>query len=295
MSRVTTVALAALLLAGVGACAGKQIPQHTGYKGKKPTPWTKPKAIELDDELAAKVEGELDYGEYKRAKWYSLTLPGPGSLTLDFEFVPAGDAEMDVAFEVLDKNNRALVRADADAEDVNEQKKQRKLEDLDEGTYLIHVYLEGRLDAADFELKLKFARGEKPWKSDFPQQVAYLSELPTVPPLDDTPEAPRPQPRPPRPGPRPPRPPRPEPVDPSKPQPVIVDITDVQPDTNGSKLVLGGGTSDGLADGMKGSVQGLKRGNTFTLFGCNANRCLAKVKADPGEVREAGGTAIVRP
>ncbi len=175
-TQVISLVFAGLLLVG---CSSQQIPQHTGYKGKKPTPWTKPKVIELDEELAAKVEGEVDYGTYKRAKWFALTLPGPGSLTIDFEVVPNNDAEMDLAFEVLDKNHRVLTRADADAEDVNEQKKQRKLDDLDEGTYLIHVYLQGRLDAADFELKLKFARGEKPWKSDFPQSGAYLAELPT--------------------------------------------------------------------------------------------------------------------
>src|SRR5262245_12446254 len=97
-----------LVLGSTTACSKQQIPQHTGYKGKHPTPWTKPKVIELDDELSAKVEGELDYGEYKRAKWFSLTLPGPGSLTLDLESVPSGDREMDVAMEVLDKNNHAL-------------------------------------------------------------------------------------------------------------------------------------------------------------------------------------------
>ncbi|MBK9032972.1 MAG: hypothetical protein IPL61_17155 [Myxococcales bacterium] len=59
---------------------------------------------------------------------------------------------MDVAFEVFDPNNKVLVRADADADDVNERKKQRKLEDLDEGTHLIHVYLQGRLDTADFRI-----------------------------------------------------------------------------------------------------------------------------------------------
>jgi hypothetical protein len=184
--RGTLVVLALALAVG---CGGKQVPQHTGYKGKKPTPWTKAKPIELDEEYKAKVSGELDYGEFKRAKWYSLTLPGPGSVDFNFEFVPGTDEDMDVAFEVLDPNNKVLVRADAESEDVNEQKKQRKLEDLPEGRYLIHVYLQGRLDTADFDLKLQFARGTAVWKSDFPNQVPYPDELPAVPPFDDTPSS----------------------------------------------------------------------------------------------------------
>jgi hypothetical protein len=283
----------ACLVAGLVGCSKQQIPQHSGYKGKKPTPWTKAKVIELDDEFAAKVEGELDYGAYKRAKWFSLTLPGPGTVVLDLESVPAGDAEMDIAFEVIDKNGHALARADADAEDVNEQKKQRKLPDLDEGTYLIHVYLQGRLDAADFELKLKFTRGEKPWKTDVPTPVSFLVELPTVPPVDDTPAAPvkvvkttkRPR--------KIPTTTTPTAVPTGK-QPVLADITDVQPTDNGSKIVIGGGTSDGLDNGMRGSVTGLKSGGSFTLTGCNANRCFGAVKASVDDVRSSG-TVIVRP
>ena len=280
-----------VIVVGLAACAGKQIPQHTGYKGKKPTPWTKAKAIELDEEFFAKVEGELDYGEYKRAKWFSLTLPGPGTLVVDLEAVPSGDQEMDVALEILDPNFHVVARADADADDVNEQKKQRKLEKLPEGTYLVHVYLQGRLDAADFELKLKFSRGEEVWQSDFPQQVTYMNELPAVPPFDDTPVKVVVTPKP-RPGqPRPPKPPPPPPT--GGPQPVLADITDVQPDANGSKIVIGGGTSDGLENGMRGSVVGVKGGG-FSLSGCNANRCLATVKVAVDDVR-GSGSVIVRP
>jgi len=289
MLRTSLLALA--LIVGTVGCAGRQVPQHSGYKGKKPTPWTKPKVIELDDELTAKVESDLDYGQFKRAKWFALTLPGPGELTLDLETVPAGDADLDVAMEVLDPNYHVIVRADEESEDVNEQKKQRVLPDLPEGTYLIHVYLQGRLDSADFELKLKFARGTLAWKSDFPNQVAYVDELAVVPPLDDTPAV-RPPPGKPRPpGPRPPKPPPDAP--PSGKQAMFADITDVQPEGDGSKLVIGGGTSDGLGDGMKGSVSGIKNGS-FTLKGCNANRCFASVKAAPDDVRSANGV-VVRP
>lgn len=286
------LALACAGVVGLVGCAGKQVPQHTGYKGKKPTPWTKAKAIEWDDEFQAKVEGELDYGEYKRARWFTVTLPGPGTVQFDLESVPAGEAEIDVALEVLDPNNKVIARADMDAEDVNEQKKQRKLPDLAEGTYLVHVYLQDRTAAAEFELKLKFTRGTAVWKSDFPNQVSFLSELPTVPPVDDTPAAPVKvvkKPGKPR---RIPTAPTPTPTATGK-QPVLADITDVQPDPNGSKIVIGGGTSDGLENGMRGSVTGVKGGN-FTLTGCNANRCLATVKAAVDDVR-GSGTVIVRP
>lgn len=287
---VLSLALSSVVL----ACGGTQVPQHSGYKGKKPTPWTKAKVIELDDQFTAKVEGELDYGDYKRAKWFALTLPGPGTLDVTMEAVPANDREMDVALEVLDPNFHVVARADQDADDVNEQKKQRTLPDLDEGTYLLHVYLQGRLDAADFELRLKFVRGDKPWKSDFPNQVSFVDELPTVPPLDDTPA-------------------KPvkvvktshkvrriktavTPTTPAGKQPILADITDVQDagGGSGSKITIGGGTSDGLADGMRGSVTGVRSGGGFTLSACTPNRCQAKVKAEPAEVREQG-TVIIRP
>jgi len=285
-----SLTLVCLTSASLVACAGKQVPQHSGYKGKKPTPWTRPKVIELDDEFAAKAETELDYAAFKRAKWFELTLPGPGALQLDLESVPAGDEDMDVAMEVLDANNHVLVRADADSEDVNEQKKQRTLSDLAEGTYLIHVFLEGRLNAADVELRLKFMRGDRAWKSDFPNQVSFVGELPIVPPLDDTPDKPvkvakvnkRPR-----------RVPTTEPTAATGRAPLVADITDVQPSTTGSKIVVGGGTSDGLDNGMRGSVTGVKNAS-FTLSGCNANRCFANVRAAVDDVRSAG-TVIVRP
>lgn len=305
--RGTLVVLALALAVG---CGGKQVPQHTGYKGKKPTPWTKAKPIELDEEYKAKVSGELDYGEFKRAKWYSLTLPGPGSVDFNFEFVPGTDEDMDVAFEVLDPNNKVLVRADAESEDVNEQKKQRKLEDLPEGRYLIHVYLQGRLDTADFDLKLQFARGTAVWKSDFPNQVPYPDELPAVPPFDDTPSsAPPPRcgvpgkPKCPKrcgtPGAQPCKPPPPQETCgvPGKPAcklpPISASITNVDPDPAGARITIAAGTGDDVANGMKGSVKGVK-GSSFTLGNCTATRCTATVKAAVDDVRGSGEVVIKR-
>ena len=309
MRRAAMLVAMAWALGGVG-CGGKQVPQHSGYKGKKPTPWTKAKAIELDEELKAKVSGELDYGTYKRAKWFSLTPPGPGSVALDFEFVPGGDAEIDVAFEVLDPNNKVIVRADAEAEDTTEQKKQRSFE-VEDGTYLIHVYLEGRMDAADFDLKLAYTRGERKWKSDFPNQVPYPDELAAVPPFDDTPaSAPTPKcgvpgkPKCPKrcgtPGAAPCKPPPPPDEKcgvPGKPPcampPLAAAITNVDPDPAGARITIAAGTADGVDNGMSGKVTGVKN-SSFRTSGCTAQRCNAVVKAAVDDVRSSGEVVIQR-
>jgi hypothetical protein len=295
MGRAEMLIGLALGLATVG-CGGRQVPQHSGYKGKHPTPWTKAKAIELDEEFAAKVSGELDYADYKRSKWFSLTLPGPGSLAFDFEFVPGGDEEMDVAFEVLDPNNQVVVRADAEGDDANEQKKTRTAENLDDGTYLIHVYLQGRLDTADFDLKLKYARGEKAWKSDFPNQVAYLGDLAAVPPFDDTPmNKPTPTPSCGVRG-KPACVHRPKPIPEPTPTglgPISASITNVDPDADGSRITIGAGISDGATDGLSGYVVGVK-GGSFRLSGCTQSRCSAKVRAAVDDVRSSGNVVIKR-
>src|SRR5690242_13413276 len=82
-----------------GAC-GPKVPQHAGYKTK--SPWKKSKPLTLDDKMSAKAKGELDYGEYKRAKWYYLDLTTDGTLDLAMQFTPTDDAgDATVAMEVL--------------------------------------------------------------------------------------------------------------------------------------------------------------------------------------------------
>src|SRR5262249_31578859 len=149
------------------ACGGVEVPQHSGYKGKNPEPWKKPKDIKLtekDGRYSGKVEDSLDYGTFKRARWYRVSLPGPGKLDLDLEITPGTDAEdMDVAFEVLSPNFEVLAHSDMESDDANEQKKNKSLPDLEEGEYYVHLYLQGRLDSADVELKATFTRGEAVW------------------------------------------------------------------------------------------------------------------------------------
>lgn len=267
---------------GAAACGGVDVPQHTGYKGKNPEPWKKPKELKLtekDGRYTGKLEDSLDYATFKRARWYRVTLPGPGKLDLELEIIPNNDAEeMDVAFEVLSPTFDVLAKSDADSDDANEQKKTKSLPDLEEGAYLVHVFLQGRMDAADIELKANFTRGEAVWKSDFPNQVAFVGELAAIPPFDDTPQkAPPPRKPPPRTGPRPPKPEPEAPVDPSAPKPVAASITNVEPAGSGARITIGAGTNAGVADGWRGSINGVK-GSSFVVSGCGPVTCQATVK-----------------
>lgn len=290
----------------VAACGGTKVPEHAGYKTKKARPWDKPKVLKLEKN-AAKADTDLDYARFKRAKWYAVDLTGPGTLDVQLEVTPGGpgsasgggddedseEQDMDVGLEILDgKSFNVLAKSDLEAEDAHELKKQRTLKDLPEGRYLIHVYLQGRLDTADVELKLAFARGELPWKSDFPNNVDFVGDLAAVPPLDDAPEA----------------------VAVKKKKvtrvtttvkekekekdtgtggggSVMAEISDVQADGSGTKITIAGGTSDGLENGLSGSIKGVKN-STFKLSGCGPGTCRATVKAAPEDVRGAAGVII---
>lgn len=301
MLRLRFVTVAALTaFAGAAACGGVQVPQHNGYKGKNPEPWKKPKELKLTEKggkYVGKVEDDLDYGTYKRARWYKITLPGPGKLDLELEITPGGDAEdMDVGFEVLSPGYEVLAKSDADSDDANEQKKLKSLPDLEEGTYYVHLFLQGRMDAADVELKATFTRGEAVWKSDFPNEVAFVGELAAIPPFDDTPAKPTPpKPRPRPTGPRPPRPePEPPPTDPSAPKPVAASITNVEPAGSGARITIGAGTNAGVQDGWKGSITGVK-GSSFTVSGCGAVTCQATVKVSADEAASSRKVVLKPP
>jgi len=296
--KMVLVGLGVSVLA-LGACGGTQIPQHSGYKSNKAKPWNKPKTIKLNDDYKGKISAELDYAAFKRARWFAVDLPGPGTLDVNIEVIPGGperddDEQMDVGLEILDQKFNVLAKSDLEADDARELKKERSLKELPEGRYLIHMYLEGRLDAADVDLKVAFTKGDLPWQSDFPNQVAFVGPLPAVPVLDDTPAPPKKPVRThgTRHGPRPPRPP---PQDPPPTTPtagnVVVAITDVQASGSGAQIVIGGGTSDGLSNGLVGSVRGV-RNSTFKLTGCSSSTCKATVKASPDDVRGSGKVSI---
>jgi hypothetical protein len=300
---LTFATLAASALAA--GCGGVQVPQHSGYKGKTTKPWEKAKEIKLGGDFTGKVSSDLDYASYKRARWYYVQLPGPGNLAIDMEVVPAGQAsggegdeegeDLDVAIELLDPSFNVIAKSDLETEDAHSLKKTLEKKQLEAARYLVHVYLQGRMDAADVELKVAFTRGEAVWKSDFPNQVDFPSALPAVPPFDDAPQ--KKDTKPVRRGGGTTtrvRPPEPDPV----PKPtgggglVQVGLTDTQPDGSGNvRIVIGAGTSDGLADGLSGSVVGVPRA-TFKTTGCTGSTCKGTVRASIDDVRNSGQVTI---
>src|SRR5262249_28627851 len=81
-----------ILLIVVAACGGAEIPQHNGYKSATAKPWKKAKQLKFDDKGEAKAEGDLSYGEMRRAAWFLADLPSNGDLDVRVEITPPGDA-----------------------------------------------------------------------------------------------------------------------------------------------------------------------------------------------------------
>lgn len=282
----------------LSACAGPQIPQHSGYKSDKAKPWKKPKAIALDEKLEGKTEGELQYGDFRRAKWFSLDIPANGELALRLEITPPGDEandDFDLAMEVLDPGYRVISKSDLEEEDAHELNKVRTLYDLAPGKYLIHLYLQGRKDSADFVLRAAFKRtAAAEVKSDFPAKVAFLPPLPMVPINDDTPKSYRP----PttavvkiKKGPRQPT------VKVEKPGPApttknarVIGLSVV---SGGTQITVGIGTAQEVAAGWKLKIQGVSGG--FTLSDCGERTCKATVTATPDQIKAGGGNVTLSP
>jgi hypothetical protein len=64
-----------------------------------------------------------------------------------------------VGFEVLDPGNRVIARSDLqEGDDVGEIQKSKSLLDLEPGRYLVHLYLQGRMDSADYLLRVPATR-----------------------------------------------------------------------------------------------------------------------------------------
>ena len=59
---------------------------------------------------------------------------------------------MDVAIELLDPAFAVIAKSDLESDDAHSLKKQLKQASLKQGKYLVHLYLQGRLDAAEVEL-----------------------------------------------------------------------------------------------------------------------------------------------
>lgn len=275
--RVLTSAILGIAFA-LSAC-GPSIPEHNGYKSAKASPWRNPKAIKLDENNEGKADGELDYPTLKRARWYAIDLPTAGDLQVSVEANPTNDTgDFDLGMEIVGPGNRVLAKADLEDEDAQELTKTRSVAGLDAGRVLIHLYLQGRLDNTDFEVKVKFSSKATEVASSFPAQVPYLPSLALVPVIDDTPESAGRKPTPgrkPTGGPAKPRPPKdPEVEAPST--KVTAKVLRATMSDKATTVVLSAGSADGVEDGWKGVVSGVK-GITFTVRAVTQRTCKAVI------------------
>jgi len=288
--------LSLLVLLIVAGCGGAEIPRHNGYKGgSKAKPWKKAKTLKFDEKSEAKAEGDLSYPEQRRAAWFVVDLTQPGQLDLKLEIVPPGEGtneDFDLGFEVLDPGNRSIARSDLqEGEDAGEIQKSKSLLDLEPGRYMIHLYLQGRMDAADYVLRATFKPLNTVGKSDFPAQVAFPGALPMVPLQDDTPKNYKPTPTttvvtvkkgPPKPK-----------VEKEPPPPTTLNarIIGMQVVGASTQITIGRGTSAGAVVGMKGKIVGVPTGS-FTLAACNERTCTATVSATPDQIKSAGSVVL---
>lgn len=278
------------------ACGGPEIPAHNGYKPKEAKPWKKPKALKFDDKKEAKGEGDVSYPDMRRARWFQLELPANGQLALQLEITPPGDAvndDFDLGMEVFDPSFRVISKSDLDDEDAHELNKKKTLVDLPPGKYLVHVYLQGRMDTADFVLHASFkptAAAEA--KSNFPADVLFVPTLPMVPIQDDTPRNYHPVTtavvkvgHKPHSAPTPP---------PAAPVAVVsARIIGVQVVSGGTLITVGRGKTSGASDGMKAKINGIS--GTFAIGNCNDRFCTATVSATPDQIKNSNGTVTLSP
>jgi hypothetical protein len=284
----------ALVLAA--ACGGPQIPQHNGYKADNKKPWKKAKDVKLDDKGEFKADGSLSYGEYKRAHWYGIDLPSNGDLELKLDITPPGDAtndDFDLAWEILDPGSRVIAKSDLEEGDAHELAKTKKLVDLAPGHYLIHVYLQGRMDTADFSIHGAFhATAKAEVKSDFPAQVAFTPPLAMVAIQDEAPKNYKPTPaaavvhvR------HPPTVVQPKPPTPPATPAVTARILSVNVVSGGTQIVIGRGTETGANDKMHGKINGTSI--SFSMAGCSPRTCTAVVSATPDQIKNSAGDVTI--
>ncbi len=287
---VSLSVVAAVALIG---CGGAQIPTHNGYKPKEAKPWKKPKTIKLNDKSEGKVDGDVSYGEMRRARWYQVELPANGQLTLQLEITPPGDAvndDFDLAMEVLDPSLRVISKSDIEEEDAHELNKKKTLVDLPPGKYLIHLYLQGRMDSADFTLRTAFkSTAAAEAKTNFPAEVPYVPPLPLVLLQDDTPRDYKAQTttvvRTPR---------RTPPKEPKVEAPVVATVSariiGIQVVSGGTAITVGRGLKSGASNGMKVKIAGVSA--VATLANCNDNTCSATIPATPDQIKGASSVTL---
>jgi len=292
------IVLTVVWIACAGACGGPQVPTHNGYKPKEAKPWKKPKTLKLDDKLEAKADGDVSYPDMRRARWFQLDLPSSGQLVLALEITPPGDAvndDFDLALEVLDPSYHVISKSDLEDEDAHELNKKKTLVDLAAGKYLIHVYLQGRMDSADFALRASFkptASAEA--RTNFPADVAFVPPLAVVPIQDDTPAGFRPTTVSKVTVTRKPKTTVPKPPPTPAAEPVSARIIAIQVVPEGTRITVGRGTSSLAHDGMHATLSGIS--GSFPIGNCNERTCTALIKsATPDQIKGANGTVMLTP
>jgi hypothetical protein len=294
--------LVLVISVAAGACGGPQIPQHNGYKDSTTKPWKKFKTFKFDDKGEAKSDGDLSYPDRRRAAWFGIDVATPSALTVKLDITPPGDAvneDFDLGVELLDPANRPLQRKDLEEgdsqHDLNKSLDGKELQNLQPGHYLLHLYLQGRLDSCEFTIHatLKSSGAGVEVKSDFPSQVAFVPPLPLVPVTDDTPKNYKPPTTTPvvithHHGTAPP----PPPVKPPPPTAVSARIIGVAVGGGGTTITIARGTSSGSHNGQTGKVLGVA-GGTFSLANCNERSCQATISGvTPDQITHSGQVTL---
>jgi hypothetical protein len=296
-----------VLVSFLVGCGGTPVPAHSGYKSDKEKPWKKAKAIKLDDKGEGKAGGDLSYAKFKRARWYSVDVPTHGELDVRLEVTPPGEAvneDFDLGIEIIDPHFRVLAKSDLEEEEgKGEMQKHKTLRDIHPGKYLIHLYLQSRMDTAEFGLRVAFKSTKAAEiKTDFPEKVEFVPALAAINTADEAPKKkPDAKPWTPPPGWKPPVTPE-KPADPKKPE-KKVEVTTVAARIVGVSVVSGGvqiqvgrgtGSVPPAQNGMKAVLKGIS--GAFPLFGCNDNTCGALVTgATTDQVKAAGGMVVLSP
>jgi hypothetical protein len=252
MMRIASLLLCSSVLAA--AACGPSIPSHKGYPVGEKAPWSKAKRIILDDQNKGDTDGTLDYPKRQRAAWYSVVLPTEGSLTVTMTQDPlANKATTDVEVEVLDEGFNVVAKGD---DDEGETKKERVVAKARPGKSYIHVFTRGKLDRADYTIKVAF----KPVVVDdprlkFPYNVPMPEQLAAVPTQDDTPGKPKPRgngkPRDPK-----PRDPKPDATDDGggTGKKATARIAEYSEEGGSVRIVLNKGEDNGIVVGQKGYI-----------------------------------------
>jgi hypothetical protein len=298
------IVLVSFLVGAATACGGTPIPMHSGYKNDKEKPWKKAKPIKLDDKGEGKAGGDLSYAKFKRARWFVVDVPSHGELTVRLEITPPGESvndEFDLGFELIDPHFRSLAKSDIeDGDQKGEMQKEKTLRDINAGKYLIHLYLQSRVDTAEFGLKVSFkATKAQDAKTDFPDKVEFTPALAQVAAVDEAPKTKKPEVTPwkPPPGWKPPekQPEKtPEKKPDKKPEFITARIVGVSVVSGGVQILVGRGTASvpPATNGMRASLKGIA--GSFGLSGCNDNTCGALVSgANTDQVKAAGGIVVL--